>query len=44
MTTPTSIAELTAAFPDLVAQIRNEALAGASSTATPPTARPAAAL
>jgi capsid assembly protease len=31
---PTSIAELTAAFPDLVAQIRNEALASASSTAT----------
>jgi ClpP class serine protease len=34
MTTFSSIAALTAAYPDLVAQIRQEALAGASSTAT----------
>lgn len=34
MTKPASIAELTAAFPELVSQIRNDALATASSTAT----------
>jgi hypothetical protein len=34
MTTIATIAALTAAYPDLVAQIRQEALAGASSTAT----------
>lgn len=34
MTNPTSVAELTAAFPDLVAGIRADALSSASSTAT----------